>query len=302
MAGYVFRGRRMIRAMGHMLFPRYIQREARDFFYLTTRTVLPGAPLSTAAGASQPGEGAWHTKGLPQHGFPYALATTWVRPSARRPELRVNVLRADPRALVPADHATREGASSDEATVLAFAAPARGSSTLWWSGESFALSAEAPAPRATPLAAGYPLDDRRAVGVRTAAGVQDEDGMLVWVELPPDVPSDPEAIAAMGAALERAGCSTRIGIPGNAHVELGGSLDITGGALARPEPATARLVRGRAPDGHAIFTDTPVVPIQVWQPLQAKRVRYFYKPAASASSTASAPSPLAHDAANRSTH
>ena len=37
MPGYVFRGRRMIRGMGHMLFPRYIQREARDFFYLTSR-------------------------------------------------------------------------------------------------------------------------------------------------------------------------------------------------------------------------------------------------------------------------
>src|SRR5207237_6174582 len=144
-------------------------------------------------------------------------------------------------------------ASSDDATVLAFAAPARGSSTLWWSGEAFALSRDAPAPHATPLAAGYPLDDRRAAGVRAAAGVQDEDGMLVWVELPADVPSDPDTVAAISAALERAGCSSRIGIPGNAHAELGGSLDIAGGLLVRPEPATSRMVRGHAPDGHAIF-------------------------------------------------
>ncbi|HXN33914.1 MAG TPA: hypothetical protein VN894_18720, partial [Polyangiaceae bacterium] len=77
MTGYVFRSRRMIRGMGHMLFPRYIQREARDFFYLTARPLLPGAPLDVGPPA-EPDEGVWRTKGLPQHGFPYALATTWV--------------------------------------------------------------------------------------------------------------------------------------------------------------------------------------------------------------------------------
>jgi hypothetical protein len=306
MAGYVFRGRRMIRGMGHMLFPRYIQREARDFFYLTTRAILPGAPLRTAAASPQPGEGAWHTKGLPQHGFPYALATTWVRPSVRRPELRVNVLRADPRALAPAAgpaHGEPGGAAAaDDGTVLAFAAPARGSSVLWWSDETFAIAPDAPAPHALPLAAGYPLEDRRAAGVRAAAGVQDDDGMLVWVELPADVPSDAEGVAALSAALERAGCSVRIGVPGEAHVALGGTLDINGGATARPDAATARLVRGRAPDGRAIFPDTPIVPIQVWQPLQAKRVRYFYKPATSASSTATPPAPMAHEGPSRSSH
>ncbi|HEY6462437.1 MAG TPA: hypothetical protein VIY73_19850, partial [Polyangiaceae bacterium] len=45
MEGWVFRSRRMIRGMGHMLFPRYIHREARDFFYLTARPILPGAPI-----------------------------------------------------------------------------------------------------------------------------------------------------------------------------------------------------------------------------------------------------------------
>ena len=35
--------------------------------------------------------------------------------------------------------------------------------------------------------------------------------------------------------------------------------------------------------------DTPLVPVSVWQPLQAKRVRYFYKPAASAGASPSPP-------------
>ena len=39
---FKFRSRRMIKSMGHILFPRYVQRDARDFFYLTARSVLPG--------------------------------------------------------------------------------------------------------------------------------------------------------------------------------------------------------------------------------------------------------------------
>ncbi len=87
MAGYGFRARRMIRGMGHMLFPRYIQREARDFFYLTSRSILPGSPVAPAGSTvpPDPGEGQWRTRGLPQHGFPYAVATTWVRAGRARP-------------------------------------------------------------------------------------------------------------------------------------------------------------------------------------------------------------------------
>ena len=48
-----------------------MRREARDFFYLTLRHVLPGANVTTAA----PDEGKWQTRGLPQHGFPFAVAT-----------------------------------------------------------------------------------------------------------------------------------------------------------------------------------------------------------------------------------
>ncbi len=40
-----FRARRMIKGMRHMNFPQYIQRDGRDFFYLTQRPVLPGAEL-----------------------------------------------------------------------------------------------------------------------------------------------------------------------------------------------------------------------------------------------------------------
>ncbi|MGD0676830.1 MAG: hypothetical protein ABSC94_15565 [Polyangiaceae bacterium] len=286
MSGYAFRARRMIRGMGHMLFPRYIQREARDFFYLTMRPTLPGAAVESSGpvAASSEGEnGAWRTKRLPQHGFPYALATTSVHPDAARPDLVVRVLRADPRTMQPAQTAT-----ADAPTVLSLTAPARGSQSLFWSHGAFVVAANAPTDEATWLAAGHPLDDPRAAHARAAFGVQDADGMLAWVELGPDVRADSSTAAILDGLLARLGCNSRVGIPGTAQAWLGETLDLAGDAPSQAPQPTSRLVRAHAPDAHSIFSNTPIVPIQVWQPLQAKRVRYFYKPAASASATTGA--------------
>ena len=222
MPGYVFRGRRMIRGMGHMLFPRYIQREARDFFYaLTSRPILPGAPLApaTTAGApTDPGEGQWRTRGLPQHGFPFAMATTWVRlrggseaqggvptatadsatpaqagaktAAALEADPKMRVIRADPRALRPA---TDDSPAGSDPTVLAFVAPAaaaRAARTLWWRGGSFAIESSAPGKDAEALLGGCAMTEPCAASAHAAIGVQDEDGMLVWVELPPGAHTD----------------------------------------------------------------------------------------------------------------
>ncbi len=270
MTGYVFRSRRMIRGMGHMLFPRYIQREARDFFYLTARSLLPGAPLD-AASPADPDEGVWRTKGLPQHGFPYALATTW----ARAEGTRLRVLRVDPRTTKPAS-----GGGAQAPTVLSLSAGTRGTRSLWWYERVFSIGASAPAADAAVLMGGVAMTSPLAAGARAAVGVQDEDGMLVWVELPPDAPAaDARSNGAMNALLDRLGCSSRMALPGDARAFLGGSLDLSGAPAAGASPPIgARLVRDRAPDAHSLFDTTPIVPIQVWQPLQAKRIRYFYKP------------------------
>jgi hypothetical protein len=84
----------------------------------------------------------------------------------------------------------------------------------------------------------------------------------------------------MDALLDRLGCSARMAIGGDARALLGGTLDARGNPLPNPPPATSRLMRIAAPDAHALFPDTPIVPVAVWQPLQAKRVRYFPKPPA----------------------
>lgn len=289
MPGWVFRSRRMIRGMGHMLFPRYIQREARDFFYLTSRSILPGAPLP----GTEPDEGKWRTKGLPQHGFPYAIATTWVHGAL--PGLKLRVVRADPRTMKPAAAGT-----DDEPTVLELEGPARGDLGLWWSGDVFSLAPSAPAKDAARLVSGYPATAAPAATARAAVGVQDEDGMLVWVELPEGARPDATTAAAMDSLLQSLGCTQRMTVPGDARALPGGTLDAAGDpARIAPADAAARaggaesarvvtLVRTRAPDAHPVFEDTPIVPVSTWQPLQAKRVRYFYKPPPPAASSASA--------------
>ncbi len=168
MPGYAFRSRRMIRAMGHMLFPRYIQREARDFFYLTSRVILPGTPVPIEAKDRLPEEGTWRTAALPQHGFPYAIATTWVRAGAAAGDLKLDIVRADPRTMAPADRAT-----PDAPVVLALAAPARGPLTLWWSHGAFTIAPTdrgAPTADTLPLAEGRSLTDAQGAASRAAVG------------------------------------------------------------------------------------------------------------------------------------
>ncbi|MGH7294543.1 MAG: hypothetical protein ACRELB_06415, partial [Polyangiaceae bacterium] len=148
MDGWVFRSRRMIRGMGHMLFPRYIHREARDFFYLTARPILPGAPIASTApaGGASPDEGVWRTRGLPQHGFPYAIATTTARATGR---LQLRVVRVDPRTVKPAP------AADAAPTVLALEGATRGDLSLWWASGVFSVAMTPPTKDATRLLGGY---------------------------------------------------------------------------------------------------------------------------------------------------
>jgi hypothetical protein len=274
MPGWSFRARRMIRGMGHMNFPRYIQRDGRDFFYLTTRVVLPGPALASGASSKEAGEGEWRVKGLPQHGFPYALSTTWVRPDGAT---KVKVLRVDPRAVKPPGHPS---AAADAPTVLAWTgAPSgggKGDPQLWFTSGGFLVAAKAPSEDATPLLQGAPSSYAQA---RAAVGIDDEDGMLTWVELPAEAIADAKSAAMLLAMLDKMGCSQRMLVGGPQRALLGGTLDIAGAPATGVTTPTARLVRGRAPGAHAMFEDTALVPFNVWQPMQAARVKMSAKTA-----------------------
>jgi len=274
----------MTRSMMEVNFPQYIHREARDFFYLTRRALLPGWDIELPGGAAggEPGDGVWRVKGLPQHGFPYAVATTELRFGSAR----ARVLRVDPKAIRPAASA---GTAEDTPTIVSLfsgASPASAAArSLWWQDEVFVVGAS-PGPRATRVASGAA---RGAAGAErvAVAGVEDLDGMLDWVELDA---AAPEAVEAAERLLAQLGCSSRLVVDAGKAI-LGGGVDLAGQTVTPPPPPFVRFVRGATPSARRYFADTKVVSPAVWQPLQSKRVRYFPKPSRPAASASASAAP-----------
>jgi hypothetical protein len=284
------RARRMTRGMMEVNFPQYIHREARDFFYLTRRALLPGPDLAPLATPAEPGEGVWRVKGLPQHGFPYAMATTALRPDPAEPAAKVQVLRLDPKALRPAASA---GTTEQTPTVVSLFSSGRAPLALFWQDELFLIAASG-GERATKIAAGVPVTLARPAMVRVVVGVEDLDGMLDWVEVDAKTETSPGLLAAIDRLLGQLGCSHRLALEGEGRALVGASTDLEGVAAVSPPLPFVRFVRGAMPAAHLSFESTPIVGPSVWQPLQSKRVRYFPKPsrpAASASGAASAGPP-----------
>ena len=287
---YRVRARRMIKGMSHMNFPQYIHRDARDFFYLTRRPELPGADLATVVAPPQPGEGAWRVKGLPQHGFPYALATTSLRIDPKNPDLLARIARIDPREVRPAASA---GTSESTPTIVSFTNAARfrpGEMALFLAAGQFFIGDSEP-ENAMTLAIGAKTSDPNAAGARAFAGVQDIDGMLVWIEIPTDAHVDDKTNATVEALFDKLGCTARIAIAQGTRALLGGDLDLAATPAPTSDAPVARLVRGDGPAAHLYFTSTPIVKPYVWQPLQMQRVRYLHH--AEKKEDAGAPSPSA---------
>ena len=271
--GWSFRARRLVKGMGLMHFPRYIKREARDYFYLTLRYVLPGEPVAPLEGApAKDGDGAWTVKGLPQHGFPYAVATTEVAlPSGAR----ARVLKIDPRMVtITEEEALKEG---DEPAVVALVnpapPPADDAVSLWVTPDAFDISEQPQTAPAARLLFGSPLAGQNSV--TAAVGVELDGGMLLYAEVNGDgVPAtDFKELFAQLGAYEALALAQPLGIA------LGGDTSVAGTAVRLPDAAEqVRLFRHQGPGGRRIFEDTPVVPFKEWYPLQARRIRYFKKP------------------------
>jgi hypothetical protein len=287
--GWSFRGRRMVRDMPLMNFPRYVHREARDFFYLTLRHLLPGPDVASREG----GEGHWTTRGLPQHGFPFAIATTTIHPVPDRSDLVVEVLRVDPRMVgVVGD----DGVDTSAPTVVVFSGIARSKQphpTLWFKKNAFAILPE-PADGAIELFSGLPPGDAFGPSAPAAVGISDDGGMLTYAQLAKSSVRMPtESGAVLDGVLARLGCSSRMLLLHALEPALGGVTDLAGRTATPNEGATLRLIRAQGPGARPIFEDTPIAPPSVWQPLQMKRVRYFKKPAPASSATSDSTSPAA---------
>jgi hypothetical protein len=259
---YRFRGRRFIRGMGLMNFPRYIRPNRARLLLHDPAPLLPGPKLALGREPGFEGEGAWSVKGLPQQGFPYALARADVALGASRARL----LALDPRLL----RAAPASAAADGATVVILdAGEARGGEALWHSVGAFAIGPEPPVESAVRLVSGSPS----AVQAAGAVCIRDDDGMAIYLDAGGMVAS-----STLEPLLRAAGCTTFLYLDAPWPLALGGDTDLAGAAVHAPTGASAvRLARAPGPGGKRIFEDTPIVPFDVWYTLQQKRIRYFKK-------------------------
>lgn len=280
MPGWRFRGRRLVRNLQLMHFPRYIRRGARDYFYLMLRPLLPRAALTTLAG--EPGEGQWAVRGLPQYGFPYALATTSVRPDGARPETKVRVLAVDPTVLRPA-----AAASEMAPTVLSVGPPREtsgGDTALWIGGGRASVGHDPPTSGAVLVGRGSSTPRAPTA----AAACIDRDGKVVYAEVA--TAADPSKDASLlTRVLEDARCDARLFFATPLPFALGGSRDLSDHPVHVREDAS-RLVRAAPPGGRRIFEQTPVVSPEQWMPLQ-RQTRWFPKEPEPALSASAAPEP-----------
>ncbi|MEP7050787.1 MAG: hypothetical protein ABJB12_10555 [Pseudomonadota bacterium] len=269
MPGWEFMGRRMIRLMALMNFPRYINPEARDFFYLTLRNELPGNPIAPLASTPEAGEGVWSVQGLPQYGWPYAVAKTTLRPDAARIDTHVGIIRLDPKFLRVA-----QPDETDLKHVLDITQPLGegiGEAALYHDGSRFVIASVAPAG-ATLITRGFAAAEAIASSATSAMGI-DSEGMLVFVRFTAGARTGGEG-ALLSGLLKRLGCSSSLYFLRPLGVVLGDPHDAGSPDAGAPPTAGVSLVRAQGPGARRLFPDTPVVLPTKWAPLQQKRVRY----------------------------
>ena len=272
MDGWNFRGRKLINGMGLMNFPRYIKREGRDFFYLTLRHVIPGENIAPVIDPPKEGEGAWTLKGLPQHGFPYALALTEVRPDKANPALSLKILEVDPRTVVvggPQD--------GEDKTVLLLDGGAKQDSdkaSLYYAAKTFIISDKEAPKGASRIASGDPDATTGAAIV----GLNDDSGMLFYAEVSGTADRSKTDLKSARELMTRLGCSQLIVLQHPLDLAMGGTTSLANEAIRPPSGKTAvKLIRTEAPDGRRFFEDTPIVPKDTWYSMQQYRVRYVHK-------------------------
>ncbi|MCS6797970.1 MAG: hypothetical protein NZ898_05495 [Myxococcota bacterium] len=263
-AGTVARVRLVSRAMTPLRFPRYFGRDARDFFYLTLRPVLPGPPLADGTTPS--------SDDLPHAGYPFAFARASWGPADRRTHL----IRIDPTRAVPAPLGADTSAPllgwlsrSDTsgpsgAAAATYSLHARRALVGW----RFAVGATP--PDAVVLLSGPPL--REAPQAVAAIGV-DPDGFLVYLERHAD------DVTPLSERASLAGVREAVALVRGERLRLTspeGAFDVGGLEVAEaPGEHALRLYARTRPYAEVLAPDNRPMPYARWWRLQDSRVRYF---------------------------
>lgn len=256
--GWRVRGRLLASSMTPMRFPRYIRRDARDFFYLTQRPILPGPHLE---GATE-GEGVFDPRGLPNAGWPHGFARTHLGRPPTEDGGRTWLVRAD---------LSRAHLDATEGRVLAYLTGARSTqgsrglrSESRTVGRRWSIgSTEGAVLRGEPLASRP--DATAAVGV-------DRDGFLVYAERS----EDPVSLAAR---LATAGVTEALALPDGSRLAFvlpDGTFAGVDAYVVEVDPTTALpFMAEERPATEVLFPDVEPRPYMYWGPMQDTRVRYL---------------------------
>jgi hypothetical protein len=264
--GWEFMSRRMMKFMALMNFPRYVNVEQRDFFYLTLRAILPGEPLAPRLQPADPGEGVWRVEGLPQHGWPYAVATTNLRTDPADPAFRIGLIKLDAKLIRVA-----QAGDVDPKVVLEL----RGQSeagpneiTLYHVDKvGFHIGYKPRFEGAQRVTSGLPADAAASKAVSAAMGI-DPSGALLYARVTAGQHEGGDG-ERLGLLLAELGCQTVLYLPRPLATLFG-----TAGEASNAPGFGVQLIRTEGPGARRLFPDTPIVKPTRWAPLQQKRVRY----------------------------
>ena len=267
--GVTFRARKAIKTMTPLRFPRYLERDPRDFFFLSLKPVLPGPDL--AIGTQRV---PFQSHGLPHAGWPPAFARARIAGADGEGSWLV---RADPARAVPAAIAggaleqplahllplkldPEAGAGATHALYLD-----RGPSML----RRYRVGA--PPEGATVILRGPALSSR--ADARAALGI-DGEGFLLYAEAGPG-----EGAAVLSAHLARAGVERAIALERMAFSYEGKSIAVGGeDELETPGQGAVALMAETRMSAEVLNPEVEPRPYRRWGWLQGQRVRYFPDP------------------------
>jgi len=262
---FIFRARKGVTTMNPMRFPRYLQRDPRDFFYLTLKHVLPGPSLRIAGKQID-----FSTSNLPHAGWPYAFARAriTVKGDTSAWLVRIDPNRAVPGPLKNAHHQRAlayltstaiVGQEPDDHRLVAVR------QRIGWKFEigSSELNGEV-------LLRGRLLSDSSVAS--SAFGI-DDDGFLVYAE------SESNTGRTLLQILQQAGVRKALVLPEQsrfAFIVDDVPISVDGAHVIHTDPPTGmRFFAEDRPSAEIMFADTVPMPYSKWGKLQDTRVRYF---------------------------
>ena len=271
--GFTARARLAVKHMTPLRFPRYLERDPRDFFALFQKPVLPGPDVAVAGQRV-----AFSTEGLPHRGWPHPFARARLGDGGWL--VRIDPVRAVPAPLAPAELDEPLAVLSGIAEVRAEQAGEPGPGLVVYAeqgpiGLRYRVGADA---AAGTVVLGGP--DLAAVPRATRALGVDAEGFLVYAER---ASADPPG--ALDAALREASVAHAIALPDGAELGLivDDALVSVDGLRSRPPTdaaaaatgASLRLLAETRPAASVLFPEVKPMPYNRWGFLQGQRVRYF---------------------------